>query len=65
MLDSSASIPVWCSGAEYLKLTFPQAELRKNLKGLLSGFGKGFEMADVYYIPRLVLSNGQQVIVLN
>ena len=65
MPDSGASIPVWCSGAEHLKETFPQAESRKNLKGLLSGFGEGFELADVYYIPRVVLSNGQQMIVLN
>lgn len=65
MLDSGASIPVWCSGAEHLLLAFPQAELRGNLKGLLSGFGKGFEIVDVYFIPRVVISNGQQTLVLN
>lgn len=65
MLDSGASIPVWCSGERTLKLAFPQAELRGKLKGLLSGFGKGFEMVDVYYIPRVVISSGQQVIVFN
>lgn len=65
MLDSGASIPVWCSGVEHLKLTFPQAELCTSLKGLLSGFGKGFEIVDIYYIPSLVLSNGQHSIVLN
>lgn len=37
MLDSGASIPVWCSGTELLKLTFPEAILKTNMKSILSG----------------------------
>ena len=58
MLDSGASIPVWCSGKEYLEETFPKAESREKIKYILGGFGSGFEIADVYYIPAMALSNG-------
>lgn len=39
MLDSGASIPVWCSGERDLKETFPKADLRDNMKYILGGFG--------------------------
>lgn len=65
MLDSGASIPVWCSGKESLKKVFPKADLRDNIKYILGGFGSGFETADVYYVPAMVLYNGERSIVFN
>lgn len=65
MLDSGAGIPVWCSGEESLKKVFPKADLRNNMKHILGGFGRGFEVADVYYIPTMILYNGEHSIVFN
>ena len=65
MLDSGASIPVWCSGKESLKKIFPKADLRDNMKYILGGFGNGFETADVYYIPTMMLFNGEHLIAFN
>lgn len=58
MLDSGASMPVWCSGAELLQRTFPEALQETDMKSLLSGFGKGVEVADVYYLPKMELYDG-------
>lgn len=63
--DHQGNVAYLSSGGLVFDATFPQAELRTNLKGLLSGFGKGFEIVDVYYIPSVVLFNGQQSVVLN
>lgn len=65
MLDSGASIPVWCSGEKDLKETFPKADLRDNMKYILGGFGNGFEVANVYYISTMMLFNGEHLIAFN
>lgn len=63
MLDSGASIPVWCSGAKLLRRTFPEAMHETDMKSLLSGFGSGLEIADVYYLPKMELYDGSCSIV--
>lgn len=63
MLDSGASMPVWCSGATLLQRTFPEAMHETDMKSLLSGFGNGLEIADVYYIPKMELYDGSCSIV--
>lgn len=65
MLDSGASIPVWCAGIKSFKLTFPKAKLQEQTKYILGGFGSGFEVADVYYVPAMMLNNGEHSIVFN
>ena len=62
MLDSGASIPVWCSGEEQLVEIFPKAKLEGDVKYILGGFGREFELAKVYRIPALVLNNGMHSI---
>lgn len=65
MLDSGESIPVWCAGVESLMLTFPKAEQKQDIKYVLSGFGRGYDVAEVCYIPAMVLDNGEHSIVFN
>lgn len=65
MLDSGASIPVWCAGIKSFKLTFPKAESQEKIKYILGGFGSGFEVADVYYVPVMMTNNGEHSIVFN
>lgn len=62
MLDSGASIPVWCSGEEQLVETFPKAKLEEDVKYILGGFGREFELAKVYRIPAMVLNSGMHSI---
>lgn len=62
MLDSGASIPVWYSGEEQLIETFPKAKLEDDVKYVLGGFGREFELAKVYRIPAMVLNNGMHSI---
>lgn len=58
MLDTGAAIPVWCSGVAQLLDAFPSAVYKPDLKTILSGFGTGFQVADVYYIPEIEFNNG-------
>lgn len=57
MLDTGAAIPVWCSGVKQLNKTFPSAVYKPDLKTILSGFGTGFQVANVYYIPEIEFNN--------
>ena len=59
MLDTGAAVPVWCSGVPQLLDAFPTAEYKGDLKSILSGFGNGFQVADVYYIPEIEFNNGE------
>lgn len=59
MLDTGAGIPVWCTGVETLKETFSKAIAKPILKSVLSGFGIGCEIGEVYYIPSIELSRGK------
>lgn len=65
MLDTGASIPVWCAGDKLFKEILPRAKLQERTKYILGGFGSGFEVADVYYVPAMVLNNGDHSIVFN
>lgn len=58
MLDTGAAIPVWCSGVAQLVDAFPSAVYKAELKTILSGFGTGFQVAGVYYIPEIEFNNG-------
>ncbi len=58
MLDTGAAIPVWCSGVAQLVDAFPSAVYKLDLKTILSGFGTGFQVAGVYYIPEIEFNNG-------
>ena len=56
LVDSGADTPVWTQGAERLKDIFgDRAEIVPGKKFLLSGFGKGAEIVDVYNIRNLEL----------
>lgn len=63
MLDSGAGIPVWCTGMNTLMRTFSNAVLKPELKGMLSGFGSGFIITDVFYIPKAEICNGKESII--
>lgn len=63
MLDTGAGIPVWCTGVETLKETFSKAIAKPTLKSVLSGFGIGCEIGEVYYIPSIELSNGKDSVI--
>ena len=61
LLDTGARVPVWCSGEEELK-SYYKDSYEQNAVFLLSGFGKGQEMAKVYVIPDFELSDGKNTI---
>jgi len=59
LVDSGADTPVWTQGAERLMDTFGENRIQK-VEGknfLLSGFGKGYEVVDVYIIKDLELKD--------
>ena len=56
LVDSGADTPVWTQGADRLKDIFgDRAEKVPGKKFLLSGFGKGAEIVDVFIIKDLDL----------
>ena len=61
LIDTGARVPVWCAGEEELKSLFPNCSQQKAVF-LLSGFGKGCEIAKVYVIPDFSLSDGKDII---
>lgn len=61
LLDTGAMIPVWCSGETDLLNIYPNAR-KLNCAYILHGFGKGYEIADVYTIPDFILSDGKSTI---
>lgn len=64
MLDSGAAMPVWCTGIDELQRVFPKAVKKPNLRNILSGFGEGFVLADVCYVPTIKLCNGEDSLTL-
>ena len=54
LIDSGADTPVWTKGAERLTL-FYKADKLEEKKFLLSGFGNGYEIIDVYKISNVEL----------
>lgn len=63
LLDSGAGIPVWCGGEKAFLDAFPKAKCKKSYKHLLSGFGIGFQVVEVYYIPKIEFFNGEHSII--
>ncbi|MCM1088555.1 MAG: hypothetical protein NC318_07515 [Blautia sp.] len=61
LLDTGARVPVWCAGKEELKSYYTDC-YKQDAVFLLSGFGKGQEIADVYVMPDFELSNGKSAI---
>lgn len=61
LVDTGARVPVWCAGEDELKSLYPNC-IQDNSVFLLSGFGKGHEVAKVYTIPNFTLSDGKDAI---
>lgn len=59
LIDTGADTPVWCKGEEEFLDVYKDAE-RIPVKFLLSGFGKGIDVVDVYRIPIFELTDGTQ-----
>ncbi len=57
LIDSGADTPVWCKGKEEFCDIYEDAE-RIPVKFLLSGFGTGIDVVDVYKIPVFELTDG-------
>ena len=59
LVDSGADTPVWTQGAERLIDTFGEDRIQEvdGKKFLLSGFGKGYEVVNVYIIKNLELKD--------
>lgn len=62
LVDTGARVPVWCSGEKELLSYYPSCQ-KQNAIFILSGFGKGYEIANVYTIPDFILSDGKSKIV--
>lgn len=62
LFDTGATMPVWCKSEGLFKVLFPQAKLITG-QYILSGFGKGAEIVNVYEIPEFYISNGSSKIV--
>lgn len=61
MIDTGATIPVWCGSMEHLRLLFPDAH-DTSRKSLLTGFGgdgKG-KQVPVWTIPEFELTDGTE-----
>lgn len=61
LIDTGASVPVWCAGESLLKTYYPNCA-KLDAVYILNGFGKGSEVVPVYLIPQFVLSDGKQCI---
>lgn len=61
LIDTGASVPVWCAGEQLLNTYYPNC-IRTGAVFILNGFGVGNEIAPVYLIPEFVLSDGKQCI---
>ncbi|MCM1219506.1 MAG: hypothetical protein NC548_33925 [Lachnospiraceae bacterium] len=61
LIDTGASVPVWCAGEQLLKVYYPDCT-KLDAAFSLHGFGTGQEIVPVYVIPQFVLSDGKQCI---
>ncbi|MCM1135208.1 MAG: hypothetical protein NC400_06485 [Clostridium sp.] len=64
LIDTGARVPVWCTEEQLLKTIYPDC-IKQNAVFMLSGFGNGFEVANVYKIPKFILSDGKYSIMYN
>ena len=56
LVDTGASIPVWCGSREIFQLLFPTAK-KSGKKSLLRGFGGEGKEVDVWIIPKFILKD--------
>lgn len=63
LLDSGAKLPVWCASAKSLIKVFPSAVFQPKMKTIITGFGSGFVLTDVYLIPKLEIFNGSDSLI--
>lgn len=61
LIDTGARVPVWCAGKDLLITYYPNC-IKQNAKFILTGFGTGYEVADVYKIPDFILADSKQSI---
>lgn len=61
LFDTGANIPVYTSGMYELLDVFPSAVKIDDAVACLSGFGKGFNTADLYRIPRLAINSNDSL----
>ena len=54
LFDSGSNMPVWCKGEEFFADIYKNAKKTKHVAHL-SGFGKGYTIASVYFVPEFVL----------
>ncbi len=66
LFDTGATISVWVGGSKSFEATFPSA-VRMDMQAILSGFGSGYDVADVCRIPEYHLkdSMGNTVMIKN
>lgn len=55
LLDTGADMCVFTCGSDDLLKCFPKAVLVENVKALISGFGDGVDIAEVYKIPEIII----------
>ena len=62
LIDTGATMPVWCGDSTMLIYYYPKAEPTKYI-AMIAGYGKGYHMARVWKIPQFImedrLNNGQ------
>ena len=61
LVDTGASLPVWVGDLDLFESYFPDCT-EDDSETLISGFGKGIEIAPVYRIPEFELSDGSDSI---
>lgn len=59
LLDSGAETPVWCTGEHKFIKAYPDA-VKMKWKAKIRGFGKEYEDAAVYVIPRFFLKTAEE-----
>jgi hypothetical protein len=62
LIDTGANMPVWCTGENTFKQCYEDAIMMSSVC-ILKGFGKDYEVCNVYNIPYFRLSDGNKTIV--
>ena len=64
LFDTGANFPVWCTGLGTLMEQYPDAHRVNNVRALIKGFGGPGTIADVYQIPKFVISDGKDALTI-
>lgn len=54
LIDTGASMPVWCGESILLTSYYPEAKPTKYL-ALIAGYGKGYQVARVWVVPEFMI----------